>query len=431
MQARWALTRGWRRPPATVEDRNVRNLIAQTAYSGVIQGGITTFLPVMLARMGASALTVSMLNSSLALTSIVMAIPSGPIVERQRRLVGWSARYYLMVRGLYAAVALAAFLPASMAPLVCVLLWGATGIPAAIANNAWYGVLAGALSPRRRPVINGARWALLGLVSAICVAVFGRTLDLLPFPLGYQLCFLVSAAAGVAGIYYYSRLEIPDREPNPTPRARGVGAQIAAIVAPLREGGEFLHYTVGTSILRIGLHLPIGLYSLFWVNDLQASDTWIGLRSTVGNVALTVGYYAWGRMAGRLGHRRTLGFAALGLAFYPALTAAAPSVEFLLPAALIWGMFASGIDMSLFEGLLDVCPPDRRAEFVAVNTFVANAIAFVAPLLGAWLAELVGIRPVLYLAAGFHLAAVGSVVYLSIRDRAGGIKAPSSGGSAR
>ena len=93
MQARWALTRGWRRPPATVEDRNVRNLIAQTAYSGVIQGGITTFLPVMLARMGASALTVSMLNSSLALTSIVMAIPSGPIVERQRRLDGWSARY--------------------------------------------------------------------------------------------------------------------------------------------------------------------------------------------------------------------------------------------------------------------------------------------------------------------------------------------------
>src|SRR5919202_1610915 len=230
MLARWALTRGWRSPPATVEDRNVRNLIAQTAFAGVIQGGITAFLPVMLARMGASALTVSLLNSSLALTSIAMAIPSGPIVERQRRLVGWSARYYMVVRALYGAIALAAFLPASLAPAVCVLLWGATGIPAAIANNAWYGVLAGALSPRRRPVVNGARWALLGLVSALCVALFGRTLDLLPFPLGYQLCFLISAVAGVFGIYFYSRLEIPDREPQPPRPANGLGEQVAAIL---------------------------------------------------------------------------------------------------------------------------------------------------------------------------------------------------------
>src|SRR4029453_2920500 len=96
------------------------------------------------------------------------------------------------------------------------------------------------------------------------------------------------------------------------------------------------------------------------------------------------------------------------------------------PAALIWGLFASGIDMSLFEGLLEVCPADRRGAVVAVNTFVANLIAFVAPLLGAWLAELFGIRPVLYLAAAFHLAAVGAVVYLSIGRPAGGIKASSS-----
>src|SRR5581483_3698707 len=268
------------------------------------------------------------------------------------------------------------------AAYVSVALWAASGIPSAIANNAWYGVLAEAVSPRRRPVVNGARWALLGFVSALCVALFGRTLDLLPFPLGYQLVFMVSAVGGAVGIWFYSRIEIPDREPRPPGAAQGWRARLAAIVGPLREGGEFLHYTIGTSVLRIGL------------------------RSTVGNVALTGGYYAWGRLAGRLGHRRTLGFAAGGLALYPALTAASPSVEWLLPAAFIWGLFASGIDMRLFEGLLEVCPTDRRAEFVAVNTFVANAIVFVAPILGASLADLFGIRPVLYLAAALHLAAV-------------------------
>jgi MFS family permease len=397
------------------EERNIRNLMAQTACAGLVQGGITTFLPVMLARLGASAVTVSALSSGLALTSIAMALPAGPIVDRQRELVGWSSRYFYAVRGLFLLIAAAAFLPAPWAAYACVALWSLHGIPAAIGNNAWYGVLAEAVSPRRRPAINGARWALLGLVSAICVAVFGRTLDLIAFPLGYQVVFLVSAVGGALGIWFYSRIEIPPKEPKATTAPGGWRRKLGGILDPLREGGDFLHYTIGTSVLRLGLNLPIGLFSLFWVNELHATDTWIGLRSTVGNVALTGGYYAWGRLAGRLGHRRTLGFAALGLAFYPALTAAAPTVEWLLPAALIWGLFASGIDMSLFEGLLEVCPADRRAEFVAVNTFVANLILFGAPLLGAAMAEVMGIRPVLWIAAALHLAAVGAVVVLARR----------------
>jgi MFS family permease len=404
-------------PSGTVEDRNVRFLVLQTACAGVVSGGITTFLPVMLARLGASAVTVSLLSSGLALTSIAAALPAGPLVERQRQLVGWSANYFYAVRVIFLLIALAAFLPPEWAAPACVVLWSLHGVPAAIGNNAWYGVLADAVSPRRRPVVNGARWALLGLVSALCVAVFGGLLDRLPAPTGYQLVFVVSALVGGLGIYYYSRLEIPEREPRVSAEAVGAGERLRKLVAPLAEGGEFLHYTLGTSVLRLGLHLPIGLYSIFWVNELMATDTWIGLRSTVGNVALTGGYYVWGRLAARLGHRRTLGAAALGLSLYPALTAAAPSVEWLLPAALLWGMFASGIDMSLFEGLLDVCPAARRSEFVAVNTFVANLIAFAAPIVGAALAQSVGIRPVLWLSAALHLATVAVVAYLALRRR--------------
>ncbi|TAK21177.1 MAG: MFS transporter [Chloroflexota bacterium] len=411
----WATARGWRNPPATDEARNIRYLIAQTACAGVVNGGITTFLPVLLARFGAGAMTVSWLSSGLALTSIVMALPAGPIVERQRRLVPWSANYYYSIRGLFFLIALAAFLPTPVAIPLVVILWSLHGIPAAIGNNAWYSVLADAVSPRRRPSINGLRWALLGLVSAGCVAGFGILADALPIPLGYQAIFIVSTVIGALGIFFYSRITIPDHVPRETVATHGWRERIRALAAPLTEGGDFLHYTIGTSLLRIGLHLPIGLYSVFWVNDLMASDTMIGLRSLVGNLALTFGYYGWGRLAARLGHRRVLGFSAAGLAFYPALTASAPTVEWLLPAALIWGLFASGIDMSLFEGLLDVCPADRRAEFVAVNTFVANVIAFAAPLLGAAFAIWLTIRPVFWIAAALHLVTVAAVVYLAQR----------------
>src|SRR5262249_1382480 len=160
----------------------------------------------------------------------------------------WSARYFYAVRVIFLMIALVAFLPPEWAAPACVVLWSLQGIPAAIGNNAWYGVLADAVGPRRRPAVNGARWALLGLVSALCVAVSGRLLDLLPFPTGYQFVFLVSAAIGWLGIYLYSRLEIPEREPRAAVATVGPGQRLRKLVAPLAEGGEFLHYTLGTSV---------------------------------------------------------------------------------------------------------------------------------------------------------------------------------------
>ena len=75
--------RGRSAADASAEDRNVRFLMAQTACAGIVNGGITAFLPVFLARMGADALTISALSAGLALTTIVMALPAGPIVDRQ------------------------------------------------------------------------------------------------------------------------------------------------------------------------------------------------------------------------------------------------------------------------------------------------------------------------------------------------------------
>jgi MFS family permease len=312
-------------------------------------------------------------------------------------------------------IAIVGFLDSAIAAPLIVVIWGLTGIPSTLANTAWYTVLADSVPARRRPAVNGFRWALVGLVSAGSVAIFGLMLDSLPFPTGYQVVFLVSFLAGALNVWFYAKLRIPDQIPAAAGPANSWRRRMQSVVMPLREGGAFVHYVIASSVLRVGLYLPIGLFSVYWVVGLGATDTFIGLRTLVGNLALTVGYYTWGRVASRLGHRRTLAFAAGGLGFYPILTGAAPSVEWLIPAALIWGLFASGIDVSLFEGILEVAPTDRRHQFVAVNTFLANVIALVVPLAGAIAAAVMGIPAVLFAAGILHFASVIMVWYLAIR----------------
>ena len=40
----------------------------------------------------------------------------------------------------------------------------------------------------------------------------------------------------------------------------------------------------------------------------------------------------------------------------------------------------TGIDISIFDTLLHVCPPERRASYVALNTFLANLVTSEMPL---------------------------------------------------
>lgn len=409
-----ATVRRYARGGVSVEERNVRNLVIQTAFAGAVGGGIGTFLTVFVARLGASAFTVSLLTALPALVTIATALPAGAIVSRQRRLVRDSALAFLALRLCYLAVVLAAFLPAGWATWCIVGVWGISAIPAALGNTAWYGVFAEAVPARRRAAVNGGRWAILGLVTACCVAVFGVVLDRLAFPSGYQVVFLVSFVAGVLNVWFYAKLVIPQQEPKPRPATR---EHPLVLARSLLRSAPFVRFCLGSTILRLGLFLAVGLYSVFWVRDLGASDAVIGLRTTVGNAALVVGYPLWGWAASKFGHERALVASAAGLGLYPIATALAPSAAWLLPAALIWGLFAGGIDVTLFEGLLHASPSEERAHYVAVSTALANAVALVAPLLGAALADLASIRPILVLAGALHV--VAAIVVATLARRAG------------
>ncbi|MGH2460686.1 MAG: MFS transporter, partial [Chloroflexota bacterium] len=185
---------------------------------------------------------------------------------------------------------------------------------------------------------------------------------------------------------------------------------------------DFARFVVASFVYRIGLNLPVALYSIYAVRDAHASNTIIGLQSTAGNLALVGSYLLWGRLAARRGHRIVLLLATAGLSFYPFATALVSQAVWLIPATLIWGTFASGIDVSFFEGLLHTCPADRLQTFIAVNSALANLVIFLAPIAGTLLADLVGIRVALVSAAALSL--IGSALFYLLNVAKEGAPSP-------
>ena len=104
--------------------------------------------------------------------------------------------------------------------------------------------------------------------------------------------------------------------------------------------------------------------------------------------------------------------AAAGLALYPIATALSPSGIWLLPAAAIWGLTASGINIGLFDIMLAAMPDERQPLFAAVWNMIANGAIFIGPLLGAALAQSTSRGTALLIAGFVQLATTIPFVFL-------------------
>ena len=391
--------------PRTQEERNARLLCVSTALIGVPSGGIVAFLPVFLARLGADSTLLGWLSSAPALIAMLSLLPGAMIAERHSDQVRVRVVCARLVRAAYLLCGIAPFiLSTRLLPLALVGLWAIKTLPEAAGIPAWTAVMSQAISPQRRAQLNGTRWALLSLVSALSSAGFGLLLDRITFPLNYQVVFLISFVLGGLDPMAFARIKVPPLERTEASLSRNLLQRLVAYFGPIIHHKPFLVLMVATVLYRIALNLPAPLFSLFWVNDLRAPDTLIGLRGTVGFSALVVGYTYWGRSANRMGHRKVLIISALGLAFYPVLTALSPTSVWLLPAAVIWGLTASGIDVGLFDLMLAIMPTKRQPLFAAVYSIMGNAAAFVGPLLGALLAMNTSVANALLIAGVAQLA---------------------------
>ena len=154
------------------------------------------------------------------------------------------------------------------------------------------------------------------------------------------------------------------------------------------------------------------MFTLLWVRELQASDGLIGLRGTVGSLALMLGYFYWGRRANRIGHRRVLWIGAIGLGAYVVISALLPSAGWIVPVAVLWGVTASGVDVGIFDLMLDACPQGQATRFASVAQAFANLAVFLGPLLGVALAGATSIRTAILVAGILQVASTAAFLLL-------------------
>jgi len=369
--------------------------------------GCYSFAAAFLIRIGGSNLMVSLLTSAAALVNALTAIPFAIFMERKARRWPWVVGSLVAFRLGHMGLIFIPFLPAYR-PEAMVLLLLLVNVPVALFNAGWLPMFADVVPIERRARLFSARNLTLGVTMMVTTFLAGRWLDAAPFPLNYQLMFGFALAMSMVSTLYIARLSIPDspvpaRESRPRPSL----ADFRALAAQQRP---FVNITVNTLVFNIAFWMAQPLQPIYFVRELGASDGWMGIWLALINGGALIGNLVWPRLMERRGFGWVLVRAAALSAVYYLLIGAVPNLTLILVFAVMFGAISPGVDVSHFNILLEVCPPERRALYLGIFTTIMNMGFFLATLACAPLIDLIGARTLVLILAGLRLG--GALLFL-------------------
>ena len=315
-----------------------------------IVGASGVFLPVFLVRLGGTNLEVGLLTALPAITGFILAIPIGSFLQARRNIIPWytgSRGVQFLVYGLTAIAV--AVVPASLSVATVLVLWALFTLPSTVGAVASNGVLNDVAGPSGRYDLLSRRYGIMGLTTAITVALVGQVLQTVSFALNYELVFLGFSAAGLLACWYSIQITVPDHEPTEHLPDAGWHERLAAFVVLLRNQPPFLLFVARLFVLTFGLSIATPLIPLWYIREANAPDAWIGIIGTAQSLALLAGYYAWRRLARRRSTRVLFITTTIGTALYPAAIVLGRDLTFVTIVIACGAFVGAGLNLVLFD----------------------------------------------------------------------------------
>lgn len=403
----------WMPAGADIQSRNIRNVLLDGLGVGFASAA-SPFLPILLARLGASDFAVGLLSAMPALAGLVLALPVSRLLARQAQVAPWYSTARLLVILGYALTAIATLLAPAAGVTAILVIWALLTLPQTFVDVTFTVVMAGVAGPDRRFYLMSRRWSSLGLTTAVTVALAGLMLDRVSFPLGYQIVFPILALGGVFSFVFARQIRLGPKSAAGTHRTSSLtsGSSLRASFSLVRKQSKFVRFAASQFVFRFGMTWALPLLPLFYVRTLGADDAAIGVINTVNSAVLLVAYLMWSRISRRRGVRFALLVTTGGFSLYPILLALTTNVGIVILLSGVAGVFAAGIDLVFFDTLVSSYPPESSTLFVGWYQITVYVATFAAPLVGTALAQIIGIPDSLVLAGVVRLVGFVLFVYL-------------------
>jgi MFS family permease len=369
------------------------------------------FLPAFLNRLGASNFQVGLLSSMPGFTGLLLAIVVGRFLQTRRNIVPWYSLSRLLVISCYFLTGLLTlFLPQKVMVISTLVIWALATLPQIALAVAFSVVMNAVAGPEGRYALLSRRWTIFGLTSFLGTLLVSRVINLVAFPLNYALMFLTLSLGGLLSYYFSSRIALPDQMPPPLAQSVSALATLRNYGTMLKGAPAFVSFAGKRFVYLSALALSAPIMPLYLIKDLHATDSQYASVNMAMTLVMLAGYFLWPWVSRKRSGRFVLLATSLGLALYPALAAGVPHIGWIIFFAGVAGLFQGGLDLVFFDELMKTMPPEYSATFVSLAQSMQYLSTIIAPMLGTWLADYIGLDGALWVSAGLRL--LGFLLFL-------------------
>ena len=393
-----------------IQKRNFRNV--QIDGVGVSISNISApYLPVFLTRLGATNFQVGLLSSMPGVTGLFLALFVGRFLQTRKNVVPWYGLSRLLVIMCFALTGiLTLFVQEKYLIIATLAIWAFATLPQTALAVAFSVVMNAVAGPAGRYALLSRRWAIFGITGVVGTFIVTRVIDLIDFPLNYAIMFMVLSLGGFLSYYFSNQIQIPDQTQSVISQTSTSTNGLKNYLALLRANPAFVSFASKRFVYFSALMLSLPVMPLYYVREIHATDSQIGSISMTMNLVMLVGYFMWPRLSAKFGGRFVLLATTFGMIFHPALSAATTRIELVILYAGLAGLFQSGLDLVFFDELMKTVPAEYSATFVSLAQSMQYFSMILAPLIGTWIANYIGLSGALWLSAGLRL--IGFVLFL-------------------
>ncbi len=348
--------------------------------SASAMGGITdTYSTPFALVLGANNAEVGLLNSIPRLfQTLVQPIASKYIKIKNRRKMTQVLSF--VGRMIWIPIILIPFFMFQGKVILFIILLALSQSVASLSTTAWSSWTADLVPEKIRGKYFGKRNMIASGTAFFTTIIGGYILGLTNSLTGFSIIFALALMFGLMSNYYLTKIIDPGLILKQ--KKQKISLRIGEFIKEFKVYRNFSTFTTHMAVLNFSIYIASPFFIVYMLEIMKIGYEWYAasVAATVLTTMLFQPY--WGKLADRFGDRTIMGATNILIVFYPFFFLFVRNPIDIILISIFSGFAWSGFDLTSFNYLLDVTPPDKRVQYIGNYKLFTNMGWFLAPLIG-------------------------------------------------
>jgi MFS family permease len=275
---------------------------------------------------------------------------------------------------------------------------------------AWTSIMGDIVPREMRGRFFATRNIIMNVGTVFAAALAGRMIAAGGFPRGFQFGIVVYFMLGMAGVYAFSRVNVPLTRNVAAARSR-----VPVLSTALNLRTDFGRYVSVITFHNLAVAIVSSFFNVFMLQELGGTATHLGYMTSASTIMAILAQRLWGPVIDSRGEKLVMGISGFTIAAIPALWLLTRNPWHAVMINAFAGLAWSGWNLGAFNMLLLLSPESRKQGYIAVGNSMPALAGIAGTMIGGVIADSAGIRPLMAASAVGRF--LGAFLFLALVAR--------------